>query len=123
MRDDLHGVPEVLAAALFGDDRRVHLAGGHIGRTGQVAVQKTLVVTDVEVGFGAVLGDEHLTVLERVHGAGVDVEVGIELLHRHLQAARGEQLTEAGSGQTLAQRGDHATGDEEMLCRGLRVLA
>ena len=123
VRDDLHGVAEVLAAALLGDDRRIHLAGGHIGRTGQVAVQEALVVTDVEVGFGAVLGDEHLTVLERVHGAGVDVEVGIELLHRHLQAARGEQLTEAGSGQTLAQRGDHATGDEEMLCRGLRVLA
>ena len=48
---------------------------------------------DVEVGLGAVLGDEHLTVLERVHGAGVDVEVGVELLHGDRQAPRGEQLT------------------------------
>ena len=59
------------------------------------AVEEPLVVPDVEVGLGAVLGDEHLAVLERVHGAGVDVEVGVQLLHRHPQAARGEQLTEA----------------------------
>ena len=52
---------------------------------------------DVEVGLGAVLGDEHLAVLERVHGAGVDVEVGVELLHRDLQAPRGQQLAEAAT--------------------------
>ena len=90
---------------------------------GQVAVEEPLVVADVEVGLGAVLGDEHLTVLERVHGARVDVEVGIELLHRHLQAACGEQLAEAAGGEALAEGGRHATADEEMLGRGLRVPA
>ena len=53
----------------------------------QVAVEEPLVVADVEVGLGAVLGDEDLAVLERVHRAGVDVEVGVELLHHHPQAA------------------------------------
>jgi hypothetical protein len=47
-------------------------------------------VTDVEVGLGAVLGDEDLAVLERVHGARVHVEVGVELLHRHVQTAGGQ---------------------------------
>ena len=42
---------------------------------------------DVEVGLGAVVGDEDLAVLERVHRPGVDVEVRVELLHRHAQAA------------------------------------
>ena len=36
VRDDLDGVAEVLAAALLGDHRRVDLAGGDVGRAGQV---------------------------------------------------------------------------------------
>ena len=32
VRDHLHGVAEVLAAAFLGDHRRVHLAGGHVRR-------------------------------------------------------------------------------------------
>ena len=69
VRDDLHRVAEVLAAALPGDHPGVDLAGGHVGLGGQVAVQEPLVVADVQVGLGAVLGDEHLAVLERVHRA------------------------------------------------------
>ena len=123
VRDDLDGVTEVLAAPLLGDHRRIHLPGGHIRRSRQIAVQEAFVVADVEVGFGAVLGDEHLTVLERVHGARIHVEVGIQLLHGDLQATRGEELTEATGGEPLAQRGGHTTTDEEMLRRGLRVPA
>ncbi len=103
VRDDLDGVAEVLAAPLLGDHRRIHLSCGDIRRTGQVAVKEPFVVPDVEVGLRAVLGDEHLAVLERVHGAGVDVEVRVELLHRHLQAACGQQLPEAGRRQALAE--------------------
>ena len=123
VRDHLDGVAEVLAAALLGDHRRIHLSGGHIRRPGQVAVEEPLVMADVEIGLGAVLGDEHLAVLERVHGARIDVEVGVELLHRHLQASRGQQLPEAGRGEALTERRHHATSDEEMLGGGLRVLA
>ena len=77
-------------------------------------------MADVQVGLGAVLGDEHLAVLERVHRAGVDVEVRVQLLHGHPQAAGGEQLAEAGGGQALAQRGGDAPGDEQMT-RGARL--
>jgi hypothetical protein len=37
-------------------------------------------VAEVEVGFGAVFGDEDLAVLGWVHGAGVGVEVGVAFL-------------------------------------------
>ena len=123
VRDHLHGVTEVLAAALLGDDGRINLSGGHIRRAVQIAVQESLVVADVEIGFGAVLGDEHLAVLERVHGAGVDIEIGIEFLHGDLQAASGEQLAQAAGGEAFAERGHHTTGHEEMFGGALRVLA
>ncbi len=51
-------------------------------------------MADVEVRLGAVLGDEHLAVLERVHRPGIDVEVRVELLHGDAQTARAEQTTE-----------------------------
>src|SRR5207237_333151 len=53
----------------------------------QVLVDEALVVPEVEVGLAAVLGDEHLAVLERVHRAGDDVDVGVELLIRAPNAA------------------------------------
>jgi hypothetical protein len=39
----------------------------------QVAIQEALVVTDIKVSFGAIIGYEHFTVLKRVHCAWVDV--------------------------------------------------
>ena len=123
VRDHLHGIAEVLPTAFPGDDFRIHLAGGHIRRTGQIPVQEALIVADVEVGFGPVLGDEHLTVLERVHGSRINVEVRVEFLHGHLQSAGGQQLPETAGGQALAKRRDHATGDKDVLGGSLRVLA
>ena len=70
---------------------------------------------DVEVGLGTVVGDEDLAVLERVHRPGVDVEVGVELLHRDPQPARAQQVSEAGGGQPLAERRGDAAGDEDVL--------
>ncbi|GAA3939756.1 hypothetical protein GCM10023085_21540 [Actinomadura viridis] len=74
-------------------------------------------MADVEVGLGAVVGHEDLPVLERVHRAGVDVEVGVELLHRDPEAAEGEKPPQAGRRQSLAEAGGDTAGDEEMLGR------
>ncbi len=87
VRDDLHGVAEVLPAPLLRDDGRVHLTGRDVGRAVEVGVEEPLVVADIEVGLGAIVGDEDLTVLERVHRSRIDVEVRIQLLHRHAETA------------------------------------
>ena len=52
-------------------------------------------MADVQIGLGPVLSHEDLTMLERIHRAGIDIEIGIELLHRDAQSARHEQATEA----------------------------
>ena len=96
VRDDLHGLAEVVAPALGGEHRRVDRAGGGVGVAGEALVDEALVVAEVEVGLAAVVGDEHLAVLERVHRAGVDVDVRVELLHRDPQAPRLQQPTERG---------------------------
>lgn len=117
VRDDLHGVSEVLAAALARDDLRVDLAGRHVGGLRQVDVEEPLVVADVEVGLGAVVGHEDLAVLERVHRARVDVQVRVELLHHDTQAASGEEVAQAGRRESLAQRRNDTTCHKNVLGR------
>ena len=92
VRDDLHGVAEVLAAALAGDHLRVDLAGRDVGGLRQVDVEEALVVPDVEVCLGAVVRDEDLAVLERVHGARIDVQIRVELLHHDAEPAGREEV-------------------------------
>ena len=75
-------------------------------RLGEVLVDEALVVPDVEVGLGAVLGDEDLAVLERAHRPRVDVQVRVELLRLHPQAAR---LQEAPSDAATIPLPSHTT--------------
>ena len=114
VRDDLHGVAEVLAAALARDHLRVDLPGRDVRGLAELDVEEALVVPDVEIGLGAVVGDEDLAVLERIHRARIDVQVGVELLHHDAQSARGEQIAQARGGQTFAQRGNDTPGHEDV---------
>ena len=82
VRDHLHVGAEVVATALPGEHVLVDRARRRVRLAGERHVDEPLVVPEVEVGLAAVVGDEHLAVLERVHRAGVDVDVRVELLHR-----------------------------------------
>ena len=92
--DHLHGAAQVVAAPLLRDHRLVDLARGDaVGAPGRHAGE-ALVVAEVEVGLGAVVGDVDLAVLERAHGARIDVEVGVELAQPHPIAARLQERAE-----------------------------
>ena len=103
VRDDLHGGAEIVAAALLRDDALVDAPGGEIAVAAGRRAHEALVVPEIKIRLGAVLGDEHLAVLKRAHGARVDVDIRIELDHRDLEAARLENGAERGGGDPLAQ--------------------
>ena len=119
MRNNLNGIAEILATAFLSDDRGVHLARRRICSTRQVHIQEAFVVADIQIGFCAVLSHEDLSVLERIHRAGIDIDVGIELLHDHMQPPGTKQPTQARGGQALAQRGHNAARDENVLGHGI----
>ena len=79
VRDHLHGAAEVVAAALLADHALVDLAGGEVVALAHPHVDEALVVAEVEVGLGAVLGDEHLAVLERLIVPGSTLMYGSSL--------------------------------------------
>ena len=115
VRNDLHGPAQVVALAFLLDDRQVDLAGGVVAVAAEGGVGEAFVVAEVEVGFGAVVEDVDFAVLVRAHRAGIDVDVGVELLQPDAQAATFEQHADRGAGQPLAERADHAAGHENVL--------
>lgn len=74
-------------------------------------------MANVQIRFGAVVSDEDFTVLEGIHCAWIHIEIGIELLHCDREAACTQQVTEAGSRQTLTERGRDTAGDEDVFGR------
>ena len=112
VRDHLDGVTEVVAAALLGDHARVDLPRRDVGDLAQVGVQEPLVVPDVQVGLGAVVGDEHLAVLKGVHRPGVDVEVRVRRRRGRRRAGRrtcrpARSVTSSLGWCTLRSRSSH----------------
>src|SRR5471030_1148239 len=76
VRDHLDGCAQVITTALFAQDVFVDTASGEVVVLGHGRADEPLVVAQVQVGLGAVVSDEHFTVLERAHGARVNVMYG-----------------------------------------------
>ena len=73
VRDDLDGLSQIVAPALFRDHVRVDGSGGRVGHSRQRFIDETFVMAEIEVRLAPIVGDEHLTVLTRIHGARVHV--------------------------------------------------
>src|SRR5712664_1402071 len=72
--------------------------GGH--------AHEALVMTKIQVGLGTIGGDENLAMLERAHGAGIHVDVGIQLHHADLEPACLENGPQGSRCNALTQRGN-----------------
>ena len=112
----LHGAAEEVSCTLALNERLVDEASGEVGLAGEVLIDETLVVAEVKVGLLAILGHKDLAVLEGAHGARVNVEVRVGLLHHDLVAAGLEQASERCRRDALAEGGYDAAGHEDVLC-------
>ncbi len=119
VRDHLHRAAEVVAAPLLGDDVLVDPAGGDVVGTRCGPSREALVMAEVEIGLRSVVSDEDLAVLIGAHRARIDVEIRVELPESDRIAASLKESAEGGRSQTLAERRNHATGDEYVPSHGV----
>src|SRR5579883_3437143 len=117
VRDDLDGLAQVVAAPLLLDHVVVDAARREVRVLVELGLGEALVVAEVEVGLGAVVEDVDLAVLVGRHGAGIDVDVGVDLLHGDGQAAMLEEHADRRRRESFAERGDDAAGHEYVLRR------
>ena len=114
VRNDLHGFTEVFASAFFVNDRLVDPAGGDVVRLCGLDVQEPLVVPKVQVRFCAINGHVALPVFVGVQGAGIDIDVRVELLNGHRMAARLKQLSQRCADNPFSEARAYATRDENV---------
>ena len=122
VRDHLHGFAEVIAFALVVEHRLVNLAAGEVVEPRELGVGEPFVMAEVEIGFRAVVEHINFAVLVRAHRAGIDVQVGIELLQRDFEPAILQQRAERGRRQALAQRTHHAARDKNVFHLNLNQI-
>ena len=77
VRNHLNGAAQIIAPALLAQHCVIHTARRKIIGAAHHRARETLVMTEIEVCLRAVVGDEDLSMLERAHRAGVDVDVGV----------------------------------------------
>ena len=72
-------------------------------RLRKLGVREPLVMTEIQIGFGPVVGHENLAVLKRRHRARIDIDVRIELHHLDSHPARLKQTADACRRQAFTQ--------------------
>ena len=73
-------------------------------RAREIFVDEAFVVAQIEIGLGAVFGDENFTMLIGRHRARVDIEIGIELHDGHADAAALDQPADRSRRDAFADR-------------------
>ena len=97
----------------------VHLTRGDVAVLGQVDVDETLVMAQVEVCFRTIVGNEHFTMLIGAHRTRVNIDVRVELLNRNLEPAALQETAQRCRRDAFAQGRYHTTGNEDILCHDL----
>ena len=93
VRNDLDGRAEIIAAAFLADDVLIDAPGRDVVGLGGRTPGEALVVAEIEIGLGAVIGHEHFAVLIRRHRSGIEVEIGVEFSETDLVPASLQQGT------------------------------
>ena len=69
-------------------------------------------MSEVEICLCAVICHKYLAVLDRIHGSGINIDVGIKFLHGNCIAACLEQTAERSCGDSFSETGNDTTGDK-----------
>ena len=115
VRDDLHRLAQIHPVALVLEHLLIDLSARCRIGTAQLGVGEALIVAEVEIGLGSIVQHVHLAMLIRAHGAGIDVQIGIELLECNGQSAILQQGSQRRRGEALAEGAHDAARDEDVL--------
>ena len=85
MRDDLNSFSQIFSLSLFCNDIVVDPARGDVIGLGRANIKKTLIMAQVQVRLGPVIGDVALAVLVGVQCSGIDIDVGVKFLNGNFE--------------------------------------
>ena len=116
MRNNLNSTTEIVTTTFFRQHVGIDTTSGEIVTTRHGRANETLIMSEVEVGFRAVIGHEDLTVLERAHGTRINVDVRIKLEHSDLKATGFQNGSQRCRSDAFPQRRNNTTRDKDKTC-------
>ena len=73
-------------------------------------------MAQIQVCLRPVFGDIDLAVLVGAHSPRVHIDIGIQLLRRHLQPAGLEEPAQRSRCDSFSKSGDHSSGHKDIFC-------
>ncbi len=99
VRDDLNSFTEKLTVSFLFDHGQIDLTGCVIRISSQRSAGEAFVVSQVQIGFTAIIEDINFPVLIGAHRPGIDIDIGVEFLHADAEAARFQQHSNGSAGE------------------------
>src|SRR5690606_29445859 len=115
MWNHLNGRAQELSTTFAADNVLIHAPSGEVILFGHARANESLVMTQIEVSFSAIFSDKDFAVMNRAHGARIDVNVGVKLKNRDFEATRFENCRQRSCSNAFAQRRYHTAGDENII--------
>ena len=103
MWNNLYRTAAEISSPLLLEHRPVNLSGSHIGILIQTFVDEPLIMPQIQIRFRPIVSDEHFPVLDRVHGSGVDINIGVKFLHGDLEAPGFQKAAEGCGCDTFSK--------------------
>ena len=112
--DHLDGLAQVFAPPFLFQHVGINAAAADAVGAARGNAGEAFVMAQVQVGFRAVVSDEHLAMFKGRHGAGIDVQIGVKLTQPDREAPCLQQRAQCRRSQALAKRRHDAAGDEDV---------
>ena len=112
VRNDLNSASPKISPPFLLQDRPVDLSSGYVGILRQTFVNKSFIMPQIQIGLCSVVCDKYFSVLYRVHGSGIDVDIGIKFLHGDGISAGLQEPSKGCGGDPFPETGYYASCDE-----------
>ena len=99
--DNLHRAAQIVAPAFLGQDLLINPTRGDIVTLARGYAREALVMAQIQVGLGTVIGDVDFAVLGGAHGSWINVQVGVKLAQANGIATRLQQSAQGRRCQSL----------------------
>ena len=113
--DHLDSASAEVSPTFLLQDGPVDLSCGYVGVFCKAFINETFIMTQVKIGLRTVIGDKDFAVLNRIHGAGVNVDVGVEFLHGHFVASGLQQTAKGSCRNSFSQSGNNTARNKNVF--------
>ncbi len=115
VRDGIHAFAVVTERPFFINHILINHPAGHIIFRRDAGAEKPFVITHILIAFQTGIQHKHLAVFNRIHRAGVHIQIGINFHQIQLEAAGRENFADGRNGHALTDAGHHSADNENVF--------